>query len=147
MIRGHQDDNDETNINDRPLPVRLNIQCDLAAKECLKNCMKPTKRAPPLEGAKATLYLGTNIVTAEMSEQIHYAAEAPAMMTHIQYHLRRTNETVQEINWRIIGRAKKRLKLHESIRIMKMMYGWLNIGTQKQKMGQIDVCPCCGKET
>eukprot|EP00956_Cyclotella_meneghiniana_P031780 scaffold84717_cov25-Cyclotella_meneghiniana.AAC.2 len=82
-----------------------------------------------------------------MSEQIHYAAEAPAMMQHIQDHLRRTNETVQEINWRIIGRAKKRLKLHESIRIMKMVYGWLNIGTQKQKMGQIDVCPCCGKET
>eukprot|EP00956_Cyclotella_meneghiniana_P004884 scaffold6044_cov63-Cyclotella_meneghiniana.AAC.1 len=136
-VRGHQDDNDETNINDRPLPVRLNIQCDLAAKECLKNCMKPKKRAPPLEGAKATLYLGTNMVTAEMSEQIHYAAEAPAMMKHIRDHLRRTNETVQEINWRIIGRAKKRLKLHESIRIMKMMYGWLNIGTQKQKMGKL----------
>eukprot|EP00956_Cyclotella_meneghiniana_P019828 scaffold34484_cov39-Cyclotella_meneghiniana.AAC.4 len=142
-IRGHQDDNDEMNIDDRPLPVRLNIQCDLAAKEC----MKPKKRAPPLEGAKATLYLETNIVTAEMSEQIHYAAEAPAMMKHIQDHLRRTSETVQEINWRIIGRAKKRLKLHESIRIMKMMYGWLNIGTQKQKTGQIEVCPCCGKET
>eukprot|EP00956_Cyclotella_meneghiniana_P029982 scaffold74408_cov39-Cyclotella_meneghiniana.AAC.1 len=137
-IKGHQDDDDETNFEDRPLPVRLNIQCDLAAKECLKNCMKPTKRARPLEGAKATLYLGTNMVTAEMSEQIHYAAEAPEVMKHIQDHLRRTSETVQEINWRIIGRAKRRLKLHESIRIMKMMYGWLNIGTQKQKMGQIE---------
>ena len=28
-----------------------------------------------------------------------------------------------------------------------MMNGWLNIGTQKRKMGQIDICPCCGKET
>ena len=24
------------------------------------------------------------------------------------------------------------------------MYGWLNIGTQKQKMGQLETCPCCG---
>eukprot|EP00956_Cyclotella_meneghiniana_P037185 scaffold135302_cov69-Cyclotella_meneghiniana.AAC.13 len=129
------------NIEDRPLPVRLNIQCDLAANECLKNSIKPKKRAPPLEGAKATLYLGMNMVTSDMSEQIHYAAEAPAMMKHIQNHLRRTDEAVREINWRIIGCAKKRLKLHESIRIIKMMYKWLNIGTQKQKMGQIEICP------
>ena len=146
-IKGHQDEDDEMNIEDRPLPVRLNIQCDLAAKECLKNCIKPTKRAPPLEGAKATLYLGMNMVTSEMSEQIHFAAEAPAMMTHIQNYLQRTGGTVKEINWRIIGRAKKQLKLHESIRISKIMNGWLNIGTQKRKMGQIDICPCCGKET
>ena len=146
-IKGHQDEDDEMNIEDRPLPVRLNIQCDLAAKECLKNSIKPMKRAPPFKGAKPTLYLSMNMVTSEISEQIHYAVEAPAMMKHIQNHLRRTDETVREINWRIIGRAKKRLKLHQSIRIMKMMYWWLNIGTQKQKMGQIEVCICCGKET
>ena len=49
-------------------------------------------------------------------------------------------------NWRAIGRAKKRLKLHESIRTTKMMFGWLNTGTQKKKMGQIETCPCCGIE-
>jgi hypothetical protein len=26
----------------------------------------------------------------------------------------------------------------------KMMYGWLNVGSQKVKMGQIGMCPCCG---
>ena len=96
-IKGHQNDDEEMNMEDRPL-----------------NWIKPTKRAPPLERGKATLYLGMNMVTSEMSEQIHFAAEAPAMMTHFQNHLRRTDETVREINWRTIGRAKKRLKLHKS---------------------------------
>eukprot|EP00956_Cyclotella_meneghiniana_P037017 scaffold133838_cov26-Cyclotella_meneghiniana.AAC.1 len=143
-VKGHQDDEDDTELSERPLPVRLNIQCDLAAKECLRNSIKPSKRAPPMEGAKATLYLGMNMVTTEMAEQIHYAAEAPKMLTHVQNHLRRTKETVEDINWRSIGRIKKRLKLHESIRMTKLMYGWLNVGSQKVKMGQIGICPCCG---
>ena len=146
-VKGHQDDEDDTALEDRSLPVRLNIACDLAAKDCLQNSIKPSKRAPPLEGSGATLYLGHNMVTTAMKEQIHYAVHAPAMKKHVQDHLKRTSETVEEINWRVIGRAKKRLKLHESIRMTKMMYGWLNIGTQKQKMGQIETCPCCGLET
>ena len=55
------------------LPVRLNIACDNSAKECMRNCIKPTKRARPMEGAGATLYLGTNMVTTEIREQIQYA--------------------------------------------------------------------------
>lgn len=145
-VEGHQDDNDDVQMADRPLPVRLNIQCDLAAKECLKNSIKPTTRAAPFEGAGATLYLGQHMVTTEMKEQIHYAAHAPKMLQHVQDHLKRTKETVEEINWRAIGRAKKRLKLHESIRTSKMMYGWLNVGTQKRHLGQISTCPCCGIE-
>eukprot|EP00956_Cyclotella_meneghiniana_P031964 scaffold85834_cov44-Cyclotella_meneghiniana.AAC.5 len=102
-VKGHlddddDDDDDDIELSERSLPVRLNIQCDLAAKECLRNSVKPSKRAPPMEGAKATLYLGTNIVTTEMAEQIHYAAEAPQMFKHIQNHLRRTKETVEDIN-------------------------------------------------
>ena len=26
------------------------------------------------------------------------------------------------------------------------MYGWLNVGTQKRKMGEESICPCCGIE-
>eukprot|EP00956_Cyclotella_meneghiniana_P028246 scaffold65096_cov24-Cyclotella_meneghiniana.AAC.6 len=102
------------------------------------------QRSPPMEGAKATLYLGMNMVTTEMAEQIHYAAEATQMLIHVQNLLRRTKETIEDINWRSIGRIKKRLKLHKSIRMTKMMYGWLNVGSQKVKMGQIGMCPCCG---
>jgi hypothetical protein len=50
------------------------------------------------------------------------------------------------VNWRAIGRAKKRLKLSPSVRTTKMMYEWLNVGSQKKKMGGDGICPCCGIE-
>lgn len=42
------------------------------------------------------LYLGNNMVTTDMKGQIYYAANAPAMKTHIQDYLKLTSETVEE---------------------------------------------------
>jgi hypothetical protein len=46
------------------LEVQLNIDCDNAAKECLRNYVyHPSRRPKPSEGAKAALYFGTTMVT------------------------------------------------------------------------------------
>ena len=50
------------------------------------------------------------------------------------------------INWRAIKRAKKRLDLSSSVCTTRFMYGWLNVGRQKGKMGGDHICPCCGTE-
>eukprot|EP00956_Cyclotella_meneghiniana_P015237 scaffold23138_cov41-Cyclotella_meneghiniana.AAC.7 len=109
-VKCHQDDNDNTPFDQRPLPVRLNIACDSAATECMRNCIKPKKRARPMDGAGATLYLGTNMVTTEMKEQIQYAAQVPQMKKYITKRFRCTDEAFEEINWRALGRAKKPLE-------------------------------------
>ena len=136
-------------MEDRPIEVQLNIACDTAAKECMRRCIKPTKRSQPLEGAGATLYFGNSMVTTNMKEQIQYAAQVPQMKKYVQSRLKCKDGIVDDINWTAIGRAKGRLIRHQSIRTSKMMYGWLNIGVQKKYMGQDDTCPCCGnaKET
>jgi hypothetical protein len=54
------------------------------------------------------------------------------------------NQTAATVNWRAIGQAKRRLKLSPSVRTTKMMYEWLNVGSQKKKMGGDGTCPCCG---
>ena len=87
------------------------------------------------------------MVTTEMKEQIQYAAQLPQMKKYIKKMFRCTEEAFEEINWGALGRAKKRLKLHQSIRTSKMIYGWLNIGVQKKYMGQDSTCPCCGNAT
>eukprot|EP00956_Cyclotella_meneghiniana_P010994 scaffold15408_cov41-Cyclotella_meneghiniana.AAC.12 len=76
-----------------------------------------------MDGAGATLYLGTNMVTTEMKEQIQYAAQVPQMKKYIKKRFRCTDEAFEEINWRALGRAKKRFKLHQSIRTSKILYG------------------------
>jgi hypothetical protein len=56
------------------------------------------------------------------------------------------NQAQATVNWKAIGRAKRRLKLSQSVRTTKLMYGWLNMGSQKAKMGGDGICPCCGIE-
>lgn len=49
-----------------------------------------------------------------------------------------------KINWEYIGRTRKQhLNKKENIQIMKLMFGWLNVGRQKGHYGQDSNCPCC----
>jgi hypothetical protein len=48
-VQGHQDDDDDTPLSERPHEVRLNIACDAAAKECLTNYIYP-KKTPKTSG-------------------------------------------------------------------------------------------------
>jgi hypothetical protein len=68
------------------------------------------------------------------------------MRAYICERLEWTDSQYSTVNWSTLGRAKKRLKLHESIRITKMLYENLNVGKQKQMKGQDGTCPCCGLE-
>jgi hypothetical protein len=145
-VKGHQDDDDDTPIEKRSLPARLNIACDAAAKKCMRDSAHPTTRPKPLEGAQATFYFGNTMVTTDMKAQIQFASQAPRMRAYICERLEWTDSQYSTVNWSTLGRAKKRLKLHESIRITKMLYENLNVGKQKQMMGQDGTCPCCGLE-
>jgi hypothetical protein len=51
-----------------PIESQLNIDCDAAAN--LKERQKPTTKALPVAGSKATLYIGGHIVTTELNNQI-----------------------------------------------------------------------------
>jgi hypothetical protein len=144
-VKGHQDDDDNTQFADRLLAARLNIECDKAAKEFLKNCKRPTKRPKPLEGVQATLYFGTDMVTKDMNAQIQYASQAPQMTEYIRGVTGWTDAQLGGVNTRGLGIAKKRLPLHRSIRTTKMLYEWLNVGKQKGYMSRDHRCPGCGE--
>jgi ribonuclease HI len=145
-VKSHQDDDDDIAYEDRPLEVRLNIDCDLAAKACLERCERPTKRPPPLEGVEATLYFGVNMVTKDVNGQIQYARQAPQMMEYICERTGWTTSQMACVNTRSLGIAKKRLDLSRSIRTTKMLYDWLNLGIQKGYMKKDHRCPGCGDD-
>jgi hypothetical protein len=44
-----------------------------------------------------------------------------------------------------VGSAKKHLTDSRFIWISQLMHGWLNAETQKEKMGEDPMCPCCGQ--
>jgi hypothetical protein len=145
-VLGHQDDDDDTPYEERPLEVQLNIDCDKAAKVCLYSQIYPSKRPKPLEGAKATLNFGKMMVTTELKEQIQFAYQTPGMHNYMAERFGWTDGDIARINFTALGRAKRRLPFERSIRTTKMLYNWLNVGKQKGYMGLEQRCPCCGTE-
>ena len=142
LVYGHQED--DIPINDLPLEAQLNIQCDGAAKDYMRELTYEGTRPPPIEGAGAILYLGANMVTTEVDAPINFAAHSNNQFQYLRQKIEWTDSQLTAINWKAIGAAKRRLKRAASIRTTKMMHEWLNIGEQKAKMHQDDTCPCCG---
>jgi ribonuclease HI len=143
--RGHQDDG--TPYSALSLEAQLNVDCDKAAKEFLQNNTKPPCTIKPLQGMHATLYIGGQPVTTEINKQIQFAAQSKQMLEYIADKFQWTDaQATTTVNWRALGTAKRRMKLYRSVRTTKMLYSWLNVGTQKGKMGEDSVCPCCGIE-
>jgi ribonuclease HI len=144
-VKGHQDNN--IAYDDLPIESQLNIDCDAAAKLHLREGTKPKHPNKPAAGYKAMLYLGGYMVTTNMNEQIQMAGQARKMLAYAADKFGWTdNQAIATVNWRAIGRAKRSLKLSPSVRTSKMMYDWLNVGSQKKKMGGDSICPCCGIE-
>eukprot|EP01082_Thalassiosira_pseudonana_P016026 g13601.t1 g13601 contig9:13162-14655(+) len=142
-IYGHQDDT--LTYDDLTMESQLNVDCDTEAKEQMrKSTLSGRTEAEP--GTGAMLYLGDDMVTSHMAEQIQYAGQAPPMFQYIQDRFEWTDQQCTAINWKGIGVAKKRLTRPKSHRTTQMMYGWLNVGHQKVKLEQDGLCPCCGKE-
>ena len=144
-VRGHQDDG--IHYDDLQIESQLNVDCDKAAKQHLKEGTRPNQDDKPLAGSNATLYLGGHMVTTEINEQIKMAGKAKEVLAYAADKFGWTdNQATATINWRAVERAKKRLDLSSSVRTTKFMYGWLNVGRQKGKMGEDHICPCCGLE-
>jgi ribonuclease HI len=145
-VRGHQDD--EKPYSALSLEAQLNVDCDKAAKEFLQNNTKPPCTIKPLQGMHATLYLGGQPVTTEINKQIQFAAQSKLMLEYIADKFQWTDaQAATTVNWRALGLAKRRMRIYRSVRTTKMLYSWLNVGTQKGKMGEDSTCPCCGIET
>jgi ribonuclease HI len=135
-VRGHQDDN--IAYSDLSSESQLNVDCDAAAKLHLEQGTKPQHPPKTIVGSKATLYLGGYMVTTDINDQIQMAGQSKKMLAYAADKFGWTdNQAIATVNWRAIGRAKKRLKLSPSVQATKMMYNWLNVGSQKKKWAEI----------
>ncbi|KAL7502062.1 hypothetical protein ACHAXN_000650 [Cyclotella atomus] len=135
-VKGHQDD--DTAYDDLPIESQLNVDCDEAAKLHLREGTKPNQPAKPIAGSKAMLYLGGYMVTTDINQQIQMAGLSRKMLAYAADKFGWTdNQAIATVNWS---------KLSPSVRATKMMYDWLNVVSQKKKMGGDGICPCCGIE-
>ena len=109
---------------------------------------RPPHKVNLSDGMKAELVLGNHVVTNNLSEQSHPALHRPRLHAYAIKKYGWTKNQVQDIvNWKCLGLFKRTLKIHDSARHSKMIWGWLNVGAQKIKFGGDGRCPCCGIAT
>ncbi|KAL7524207.1 hypothetical protein ACHAWF_001630 [Thalassiosira exigua] len=144
-VHGHQDD--EVAYGNLPFKAQLNVDCDKAAHVYM-TAMTPGDAPPtPVCGSRAMLYLGNDMVTTEMEEQIQYKAHTDALRRYTTANFEWTQTHYDLVDWRVLGLAKHRLNMITNVQVSKMMHHWLNVGKQKLLFEQIldnGKCPCCG---
>ena len=76
----------------------MNTDYNIEAKEVMWGSEALEGRYEPTEGAGAILYLGNNMVTTKMGEQIQYAAHAPPMFEYLRHQFEWIDNQVGSIN-------------------------------------------------
>jgi hypothetical protein len=142
-LYGHQDK--RVVYENLDIPTQLNVDCDLGAKQCMRESEIDTTRPVPVAGSRAVFFLGGEMVTSNIKEQIQYANQAPAMAQYIKDKFVWTDNQYNSVNWKANGIGMKRRPLRQAIRTSKMYYNLLSLGCQKQKLGSDPMCPCYGR--
>lgn len=112
----------------------------------MKEGTKPTGPPKPVKGMKATLYLGGNIVTTKMNEQIQLlASQTTKMMAYVAEKFDWTDDqTKTTVNWK----SKTSIRFIQIDTCLKndvrmMVEHWQ---TKEEARGGDYLCPCCGSE-
>ena len=143
-VRGHQDRT--KSYENLPLQAQLNVDCDKAAKETMREQSQPATRPEPIEGTGATLYLNNNMITTDINSEIANAAHGNNMKDYLKERHEWTETELNQINWKALGDAKRRQPRQQSQRTSKLLNGWLPVGHNLMKYGKEGVCPSCGAD-
>ena len=140
-VKSHQD-------NDKPFSklsqaAKYNVLCDEMAGKAIHQ--KPESLLP-YKGSKAMVKIKDQWITDNITKRVTEAANSKATIDYIIGKFNWTDEQFQCVKWTAIGEARQGMTKIANTQISKLMYGWLNVGSQKQHMKQVGACPCCGME-
>ena len=103
-VYGHQDD--DIGYDTLPVPAQLNVDCDKGAKKCMSESETDTTRPIPAPGSRAVLFLGTEMVTSHLQDQIQYAGQAEEMLQYIADNFEWTDAQARCVNYQAIETQK-----------------------------------------
>ena len=71
-----------------------------------------------------------------IDKSITEAVNSSATSAYIKYKFTWTNEQYSYVDWDLIGQVRKSMTKNTNFKISKIMYRWINVGSQKQHMMQ-----------
>ena len=110
--------------------------------ECPESLQQPVLE-PPYEGVKAILKIGKMWITSHYDDNIHFASSAPPLRQYCKQRHDWSEDTLNLIDFDVIGRIRKQLKWTDKSRTMKVLHGWLAVMHNMGKRNGITQCPGC----
>jgi ribonuclease HI len=129
-----------------------NDWCDNAAEsERIKHSLPVQKGF--LQAAEVYLKTPRTLVTASAYRVIYDRKTEPAAQEYVRNKLSLTMESYNTVNWEALGSYMKSLAISQRVKVMKLIYDWQNVGSQKEQQQWANpeeyLCPyqCGQKET
>jgi hypothetical protein len=104
-----------------------------------------------IKAAKIYLQTKHTMVTASAYTKIYYMKTEPMAEEYVRRKLVLTKNEQKLVNWEAMGNYMKNLAISQRIKVMKYIYDWQNVGTQKELHQWADteeyMCPYkCGEK-
>ena len=144
-IKGHQDL--QHSYHELSLEAKLNIDADNLA--ALGHSL-PSIPHDHLQGARISVWRDNIMISdTNMRQTITHIRHSKALMDYQQSKFRWTEETMELIDWQSFSLFTSSKTMHEMTNIVKFIFGWQHVGTQKRyfnsKSKQIK-CPLCNMD-
>ena len=152
-VKGHQRETmHEERGEQGPLTreAYYNDWCDREAEQEREEHQLPAQICY-MESACIYLRTPTTLITASSSKAIYDMKTRPAAEEYVCKKLGLTKEVYKCVHWEALGNYFKTLAISQKVKVMKYIYDWQNVGTQKQLHQWIEedeyMCPYkCGKK-
>ncbi len=130
------------------LPVTLNIECDRLASQttltALGDCRTDLRALePPYEGSRAMLRIGHRWITSHHASHILRARWTPSIIIYCKEKYGWDADTIHDISWHSIGRARKRCTPTQLMQTSKIMHAWLPTMHMQGRDHGSPNCPNC----
>jgi hypothetical protein len=123
----------------------INVACDEEAEKCVEMGITPLP-FHPLPGARCLLQVHDRWVTASPTTALQTFPAKEAISAYLAARLKVTTAKIGDIDEQAIAAARSNHGWARSVRVTKMMTGWLPVGHNWRHHGAAnDLCPCCGR--
>lgn len=133
----------------RPLSIVSNIEADRLASETATLALRdynddlPPTLQPPYAGSRAMIRIGQTWITSKLPDHIHNARNARILRNYCLNKYKWSESTFDLVDWRNIGRARKKCSKTELVQTSKIMHDWLPVMHMIGHITGLTQCPTC----
>jgi len=145
-VKGHQDQDPDTNIHELPYPAQLNIRCDECAHLALASLPLNNNPNPQLPASHPFLQINGKTIIWNTTAYLHEQACLPVYYQYLEKKFKWHPPLLHQIDWCPITYAMRKFTFLDQIQIRKIIHEWIPtwVSPSNDPTAVKDwICPTC----